>query len=90
MIQSFTTGERELTQFHEGQEVEVRRVTEKNDVIWRKAKIVTRGFGDDIITPRTFEVVFADGSRAVFDADHIRTYVSKAEMEDRFYGGIGL
>jgi hypothetical protein len=63
-----------MTQFHEGQEVEVRfRAGPRDDlggfeITWRKAKIVSfdkHGGG-------YVQVQFPDGSRAVFDAAHVR------------------
>jgi hypothetical protein len=56
-------------QFREGQDVEVWvypvRWGDPNQDDWRKAKIV-RGAGE------FYEVQFLDGTRAVFDAEHIR------------------
>jgi hypothetical protein len=66
-----------MTQFHEGQEVEVwgdiypksgGRLTD-----WRKAKILN----DDCIARKDgvhcYTVQFPNGTRAVFDTEHIRT-----------------
>jgi hypothetical protein len=89
-----------MTQFHEGQEVEVWDAPASAPEIvhhhmWRKAKIVCEyPYG------AAYLVEFTDGSRcisrgdggtsAIFGAGYIRAFVSEAEMEDRFYGGIGL
>ena len=64
-----------MTQFHEGQEVEALRhepATKRRGAFdqWRKAKIVSHDFSWPY-HPK-FEVKFLDGTRAVFDADHIR------------------
>jgi len=50
-----------MTQFHEGQEVEVWCFPDGD---WEKAKLIW-------IWP-TYKVEFPDGSRASFDAEHIR------------------
>ena len=52
-----------MTQFHEGQDVEVWCFP---DGEWEKAKIVMETL------PKTYQVQFPDGSRRVFDAEHIR------------------
>lgn len=78
-----------MTQFHEGQEVEVS--AEFNGgmpngfTTWRKAKIV------QIIPDGTehwdsrdgHEVQFPDGHRAVFNADHIRATESRPSVKTR-------
>ncbi len=65
-------------QFHEGQEVEVRALDADGTVGrafsllgWRKAKIVykTKVLHEDL---PAYAVQFPDGTRAVFDAAHIR------------------
>ena len=66
-----------MTQFHEGQDVEVAIsvpvICNQNDppvyheLEWRKAKVIVVP-GDR----NQFLVRFPDGSRAVFDAEHIR------------------
>lgn len=63
-----------MTKFHEGQEVEVtRRDPNIPNWNWRKAKIVdgwlkTTG----PFYQQRLQVEFLDGTRAIFDADHIR------------------
>jgi hypothetical protein len=57
-------------QFREGQEVQVRALAPDGPIgsVWRKAKI-------SYLVPQEhdlYEVWFRDGSRAVFDAKHIR------------------
>ena len=66
-----------MTQFHEGQEVEVLRIPPSAHTwIWRKAKI--EGMHGD-----KYLVRFADGAYADFGADHIRTAVAiKADYVD--------
>jgi hypothetical protein len=67
-----------MTQFHEGQEVEALRLRD-GDIhcrTWRKAKIVASDNDKD--TP-LYAVRFSDGTRAVFDADHIRPYDKRAD-----------
>jgi hypothetical protein len=63
-----------MTQFHEGQEVEVALGKRRWDdgKYWRKAKIVCPAFPADKHGPEMFDVEFPDGTVAVFDADHIR------------------
>jgi hypothetical protein len=57
-----------MTQFHEGQEVEVNG--EDVDMPrWEKAKIVR---GPALTAGEFYEVQFPDGTRAVFDAEHIK------------------
>jgi len=70
-------------QYHEGQEVEVRTAPLPQfghgyDSDWRKAKIVAwePGYG----SPIAHQVQFPDGSRAVFDAEHIRAALPPDEM----------
>jgi len=65
-----------MTQFHEGQDVDVYRPTPSGTLAgqWCKAKIVklwnsAHGHFD---RPDDYKVKFADGTHAVFDADHIR------------------
>jgi hypothetical protein len=58
-----------MSTFQEGQEVEVCA-----DIRWRargrKAKILT--VSPEGMQPETASVIFPDGTRAVFDAEHIR------------------
>jgi hypothetical protein len=59
-------------QFHEGQEVEVlyRDQTDYSALYnWRKAKIVSGNAHGAMI-----EVQFPDGTRGVFDAEHIKAF----------------
>ena len=62
-------------QFHEGQKVEITR-TKIGVKTWHKATIThlaaascTGGYHD---MPARYAVQFPDGTRAVFDAEHIR------------------
>ena len=66
-------GAKTMTQFHEGQEVEVTKGFDGNPLGWRKAKIV-QIIWLDVIKHREhkFEVEFPDGTGAVFDTAHIR------------------
>jgi hypothetical protein len=61
-------------QFHEGQDVEV---TKRDPTIpnwnWRKAKIVARASDAPVTRNRQWAVQFTDNSRAVFDAEHMRS-----------------
>jgi len=58
-------------QFHEGQDVVVYELIElEGDGTWRKAKIVGRDLID--LDPEAYILQFPDGSRAVFDSEHIR------------------
>ena len=60
-----------MTQFHKGQEVEVTKGFDGNPLGWRKAKIIKRGEPYS----KTWMVEFPDGTRAMFDAEHIRAVV---------------
>ena len=61
-----------MTQFHEGQEVEVRidGPDDQGGVTWRKAKIVRPDMTDNWLPGQLVE--FADGTRAVFATNCIR------------------
>lgn len=68
-----------MTQFHEGQEVEVLQAVEDftqivfpsfDRGIWRKAKILTISRPNE--PPQTCSVIFPDGTSGVFDEEHIR------------------
>jgi hypothetical protein len=69
-----------MTQFHEGQEVEVGKQTAIAPhrgiyaTEWGKATIVRRIVRRpyDTSRPDGYEVEFHDGTRDIFDADHIR------------------
>jgi hypothetical protein len=65
------TGERKKM-FHEGQQAEVHCFMPMSSGrgVWRKAKIVERG---PEVMSDWYRVQFPDGTRAVFDAEHIRT-----------------
>jgi len=72
-----------MTQFHEGQEVEVWGA---NMYPWRKAKIVgnTGKWGAPALPENDkhyFVVEFPDSKRAVFDADHIRARLPLTESD---------
>lgn len=73
---------RQMTQFNEGQEVEVRHELADGKWAasygWSKAKIMA---GTELSSTEKFVVEFADGTRAVFDADHIRA-VEKPTRDD--------
>jgi hypothetical protein len=71
-----------MTQFVEGQEVEVKAYkwsplyqNSGRDVLttWRKAKIMT--ISPPGLEPVSASVIFPDGSRGVFEAAHIRAVV---------------
>ena len=69
-----------MTQFHEGQEVEVWEVAASaremvNHYTWRKAKIVgiTRIDPQANDEPVEYDAEFPDGTRRIFHANHIRT-----------------
>jgi hypothetical protein len=64
-----------MTQFHAGQDVEVRKIADGMNEMhwsWRKAKVVN----DDCIARKDglhcYLVQFPDGTRAIFDDGHIR------------------
>jgi hypothetical protein len=67
--------------FHEGRDVEV-LVRKSHGKVWRKAKIlapicIMRGPNN----PATqWQVAFPDGTRAIFDAGHIRAFISEAQI----------
>jgi hypothetical protein len=76
-----------MTQFHEGQEVEVSTPLEASlygQRVWRKAKIVKRDHmtdtdqADERLTP----VRFRDGTRGVFNVDHIRAANLRVSSND--------
>ena len=62
--------------FHEGQEVEVPAIIERDGfapgLVWRKAEIVRMAPDGGAIFNPVYEVQFPDGTRAVFDEEHIR------------------
>jgi len=67
-----------MTQFHEGQEVEVKW----RDGIrygWKKAKIVWQATSCAPGNPKCYEVEFPDGASATFDADHLRARLPLTE-----------
>ena len=74
-----------MTKFHEGQEVEVAEI--RGDPrpfrVWRKAKIARAWLDNNKIdtrgVPNRWYVRFQDGSRAVFDAEHIRAIKTEDE-----------
>jgi hypothetical protein len=75
---SFTLKPKEaqtMTQYHEGQEVEVATVERSNFGARRKAKVVNPDWHLHLALPNSgaIEVEFPDGKRAVFNADHIRS-----------------
>jgi hypothetical protein len=77
-----------MTQFHEGQEVEVvglmwDGLDPESAWKWRKAKIlyyVERTGGID-----WYEIEFANGTRGVFETDHIRALAHKIEIRQDSY-----
>jgi hypothetical protein len=64
-----------MTHYHEGQEVEVRALTDFSVPggarVWRKAKIITHATQGHEAGWR-YHVEFQDGTRAAFAADYIR------------------
>jgi hypothetical protein len=62
-----------MTQFKEGQQVEVLQYgkTSQDPDVWRKAKLGYALPTNDKAL-RSYRVEFPDGTRGVFDADHIR------------------
>ena len=66
-----------MTQFHEGQEVEIAPLSEMFGA-WRKAKIV---MGDG--SKRFYRVEFSESERAVFSTDHIRETNQRNSMKAR-------
>lgn len=88
-----------MTQFHEGQEVEVQievalgdaydaPMSTATEMRWRKAKIVEWAGADQAIynPPERWIVQFPDGSRAVFDAEHIRAVATLGQKVARDLG----
>jgi|ERR1035437_1614701 hypothetical protein len=79
---------RKMAQFHEGQEVEALRhepATKRRGAFdqWRKAKIIRNdkvSYCGCTICNGGWEVKFLDGTRAVFDAEHIRAIVPKHDL----------
>jgi hypothetical protein len=70
-----------MTQFHEGQEVEVtRRDPSIPNWNWRNAKIAQRRVGKG--TYCNYMVEFPDGTSAVFDAAHIRALGNDTGLPD--------
>lgn len=73
--------------FKEGQNVEVLTLAHQfalksEPLAWRKAKIVPTRQGSPAQPPDFYGVQFPDGTRAVFDADHIRTDLTKLTEAD--------
>ena len=75
-----------MTQFQAGQDVEVRKIADGMNEMhwsWRKAKVVN----DDCIARKDglhcYLVQFPDGTRAIFDAEHIRP-VNDFMFESRY------
>jgi hypothetical protein len=58
-----------MTQYHKGQEVIV--CVDAVNALWSNARITSR-MVLKLTAADEYEVAFPDGSRAVFDADHIR------------------
>jgi hypothetical protein len=74
-----------MTQFHEGQEVDVACHTGVMDRHWRKAKIVRRAMQyigcskkEDITS---YQVEFSDRSRDVFEVGHIKAVEPKVDWD---------
>ena len=61
-----------MTNFHEGQEVEVSLTGHATRDIWHKAKIIKLvAFSDG---SKLYEVAFARGGGDIFDEEHIRPF----------------
>jgi len=73
-----------MTQFHEGQEVEVWKQPREDyqQPCWRKAKIAWQTTSCAPGNPKCYEVEFPNSTRAVFDADRIRA-VETAQSGDQ-------
>lgn len=72
-------------QFHEGQEVEVYYpFSRSNEATWPwcKAKIIARASDAPITRNRQWAVQFRDGTRAVFDTEHIRA--ARSDLQDGY------
>jgi hypothetical protein len=69
-----------MTEYHEGQEVEVEPLSEMFGA-WRKARIVRSYLSNDEFGPRKYEVEFADGTRGAFDTIRIRALLEEV-IED--------
>jgi len=78
-----------MTQFHEGQDVEVETCSHDLEIAypaagcrWRKAKVVN----DDCIARKDglhcYLVQFPDGTRAIFDAEHVRHLSMATQLND--------
>jgi hypothetical protein len=69
-----------MTQFHKGQDVEVRswRSDDARRKDWFKAKIVA--VPEDRDWARGYEVQFPDNSRAVFEEGHIRAVFDPGKL----------
>jgi hypothetical protein len=68
-----------MTKFQPGQIVEVWEGREDHNVpnLWRKARIVSyafHSFPKSRIGPQMFDVEFPDGSKGMFDEEHIRDF----------------
>jgi hypothetical protein len=67
-----------MTQFHKDQEIEVRRIIQepyagfKERRRWTRAKIVRRTWIGATRDCDRYDTEFPDGTRAVFDAEHVR------------------
>ena len=62
-----------MTQFQEGQEVEVQCNEYEGEPLWRRgAKILCYAWPADKDGPEMYDVEFSDGASGVFDVNHIR------------------
>lgn len=75
-----------MTQFHEGQEVEVWKTVRRPGADytgqrWCKAKIVAQFTNDRVTNISRYEVRFPDGKRTLFDATHIRKDITERSYD---------
>lgn len=78
-----------MTQYHEGQEVEVWRIRNCfGDSEWRKARIVCYLPPAPEIYEGGYEVQFRDGTRGVFAAEHIRLDPQRVEQANDWISGL--
>lgn len=68
-----------MTQFHEGQEVEILAYLDTTEPEWQKAKIVR-----EFLDGAAWEVQLPNGARAAFKPEHIRAALTRAEIAQDF------